>query len=585
VAELLLGPMLRHVGRTSATVWVETDRACRVEVLGREARTFCVEHHHYALVVIEDLEPGAVLPYEVALDGQRVWPPAGSRLPPSVIRTLGDHGPVRLLFGSCRFAAPHEAPWSLQATDDPSGRGTDALRAHALRMLGQPPEDWPHLVAFLGDQVYADQPSPAAKERMQQRRASDERPEHSLPPGQPAHRFGRLGRSGRLGRLGRRRPPADIRPDDLVADFEEYTWLYHESWQPEIERWLLSVVPSTMIFDDHDMVDDWNISQAWVTDIRRQPWWQEHVTGGLMSYWVYQHLGNLSPAEVRKEGILDALLDVADGTGVRREWAMRSEEFTPVPGGYRFSFARDLGPVRLVVVDARNGRVLEPGHRRMLDDDQFAFVAEQCRPAVEHLVIATSLPVFVTGALHDLQVWSEAICDGAWGRLAARAGERIRRAVDLEDWPAFSHSFDALASLLAEVGAADNPHAPATVTVLSGDFHFSYLARVDLSARARTASAVTQIVSSPIRNALVPHERLAIRFGLSHVGSLIGRALRAAARRPRTDLRWAIDQGPAFANNIGLATFDERRARVVIEHAEEDADGTPALTPVIEAEH
>ena len=55
---------------------------------------------------------------------------------------------------------------------------------------------------------------------------------------------------------------------DDVADFEEYTWLYHESWSPEVERWVLSVVPSAMIFDDHDMIDDWNTSISWV---RRHP--------------------------------------------------------------------------------------------------------------------------------------------------------------------------------------------------------------------------------------------------------------------------------------------------------------------------
>ena len=36
---------------------------------------------------------------------------------------------------------------------------------------------------------------------------------------------------------------------------------------------------------------------------------------------------------------------------------------------------RDLGPVRLVVVDSRNGRVLTPGERQMVDDDEWAFEA------------------------------------------------------------------------------------------------------------------------------------------------------------------------------------------------------------------
>ena len=160
MTQLVAGPMLRHVSATSATVWVETDAPCSVEVLGTSTRTFTVHDHHYALVVIEGLAPGTVAPYEVALDGVRGWPEAGSDLPPSCIRTLGGPEPLSLVFGSCRTAAPHEPPWNLELDKDERGRGVDALYAHTLRMIGQEPSAWPHLAVFLGDQVYADDASP-----------------------------------------------------------------------------------------------------------------------------------------------------------------------------------------------------------------------------------------------------------------------------------------------------------------------------------------------------------------------------------------------------------------------------------------
>ena len=54
--DLVVGPLLRHVDPVSATVWVETDRACTVRVTaggaGGEARTFGVHGHHYALVEV-----------------------------------------------------------------------------------------------------------------------------------------------------------------------------------------------------------------------------------------------------------------------------------------------------------------------------------------------------------------------------------------------------------------------------------------------------------------------------------------------------------------------------------------------------
>ena len=72
MAELVLGPLLRHVGEDEATVWVETDAACEVEVLGARERTFAVAGHHYALVHCAGLEPASTIPYAVRLDGEQV---------------------------------------------------------------------------------------------------------------------------------------------------------------------------------------------------------------------------------------------------------------------------------------------------------------------------------------------------------------------------------------------------------------------------------------------------------------------------------------------------------------------------------
>ncbi len=72
--EVIVGPILRYADETQATVWVETDEACEVDVLGFTEPTFCVEGHHFALVCIHDLEPGSENAYEVKLDGEVAWP-------------------------------------------------------------------------------------------------------------------------------------------------------------------------------------------------------------------------------------------------------------------------------------------------------------------------------------------------------------------------------------------------------------------------------------------------------------------------------------------------------------------------------
>ncbi len=91
---LVLGPLLRYVDETSATIWVEADQdaTVRVRAFGRSwaSRTFSAHGHHYALVVLDGLDPGASSDYEVEIDDATVWPepePRFGGLPPSRIRT------------------------------------------------------------------------------------------------------------------------------------------------------------------------------------------------------------------------------------------------------------------------------------------------------------------------------------------------------------------------------------------------------------------------------------------------------------------------------------------------------------------
>ena len=544
MAELLLGPVLRYVDDDEATVWVEADAPCTVEVLGCRDRTFHVAGHHYALVHVTGLARGAITPYEVALDGERRWPLADAAFPPSVIRTTGGGTPARIVFGSCRVTVPHDPPYSLRKDEDDRGREVDALRTLALRLLDQPAERLPTLLLLLGDQVYADEVPPAVRDL-----------------------------------IAARRDPAEP-PGTEVADFEEYTALYREAWGDPVVRWLLSTVPSGMIFDDHDVHDDWNISEAWVADMRRLPWWEERIAGAFASYWIHQHLGNLQPEHLHDDGVLDAVRAAEDGAVPLREFALRADRETE---GSRWSFCRDHGGVRVLVVDSRAGRVLRDGRRCMVDDDEWEWICERLVGGPDHLLVATSLPLLLGHGMHFLEAWSEAVCAGAWGHGAARLGERLRRAVDLEHWAAFGESFERLTTRLREVGAGRHGPAPASIVVLSGDVHHAYLSEMAFRREAEVRSAVWQAVCSPLRNPLDAREQRAIRLGGSKAGHAAGRALARAAGVPDPDLRWRMVEGPVFDNQIATLDFDGRHAGLTVERTRPgDGEGDSATPPRLE---
>ena len=526
LAGLVLGPLLRHADHSSATVWVETDRPCRVAVSTEGGRwtapTFAVHGHHYALVECTGLAPGTEAPYVVDLDGQEVWPPEtygeDLELPAPVLATLSTERPPRLLFGSCRTSVGHDASGNRT-------HGVDALRAYALALAGVTHSDGPllrpDLVLFLGDQVYADETSEKMQSFIAARRDIDEAPGTEL------------------------------------ADYEEYAHLYQLAWSDPANRWLLSTLSTAMIFDDHDIRDDWNTSWHWRRTMEATEWWHGRIVAGLASYWVYQHIGNLSPAERAEDEIWRRVTahegdEELDLTGPLDAFADRVDQR---PETYRWSYSRDLGSVRLVVVDSRAARVLRQDERSMLDDLETEWLDAHMWGDCDHLLVGTSLPFLLPEGLHHLEGFSEALAGGAWGRRAVRLGETVRQTVDLEHWGAFQTSFQAVARMAAEVATGHRGRPPRTVTFLSGDVHHSYVSQVrDVPA----GGTILQAVCSPIRNPLPRMMRLATAALAYGIATPMGRAASRSAAVPDPPFRWDTVRGPWFDNNIATLEVTEQ---------------------------
>ncbi|MDV8148856.1 alkaline phosphatase D family protein [Arthrobacter sp. B10-11] len=508
-SSLVLGPMIRYVDETSASIWVETrsDSPVTVRAGNRswEARTFAVHGHHYALVEAEGLEPGTVLPYTVEINGTQCWPEPASEFPPPVIATLKPGKPLRLAYGSCRTSVPHDESGN-------RSHGVDSLRAYALAMASSDDLRWPDLVAFLGDQVYADLTSEQMQDFIRARRDIE------APPGEE------------------------------LKDYEEYAHLYFLAWSDPANRWLLSTLPSAMIFDDHDIRDDWNTSLSWKREMEATTWWHGRIVAGLASYWVYQHLGNLSPQERAADPVWKRIAGHTGGDEIDLSAELDSfaDRADRDPESYRWSYCRDFGDTRLIVVDSRAARDLAPDRRALVDKAEMAWLDGRMRGGFRHLLVATSLPFLLPMGLHYVESWNEAISQGAWGKTAARAGEKLRQAVDLEHWGAFQNSFREVAVMATEVADGKRGPAPDTIAFLSGDVHYSYVSEVERSSGSR----IIQAVCSPIRNPLPRLMRsfaAIMSYGLATpVGALVARS----AKVPDPPFRWSGVKGPWFDNNL-----------------------------------
>jgi phosphodiesterase/alkaline phosphatase D-like protein len=530
---LLIGPLLRHVDTRSATVWVETDAPCTVDVAGCSAHTFTVAGHHYALVVITGLEPGTSTPYEVALDGEKVWPPKDSTMPPSRIRTYPEGGDPSFLmvFGSCRMAE----------TDNPKERkrvGTDALAAYATRMLGQEEIDWPDSLMLLGDQVYADETTEGTREWIAQRRSLKQK------------------------------------PGVEVADFEEYTRLYHEAWSTPLTRWLMSTVPTSMIFDDHDVRDDWNTSQSWRDEMETTSWWPTRERGALATYWIYQHIGNLAPDDLDDDEIYAKVLAIGrdgDAADLLRDFADRARQEVNGRKGTRWSYRRDFGNVRLLVIDTRSGRILSGGARSMVSDAEFEWIEEHATGEFDHLLIGSSLPWLMPHAISHLQSINEVACrrPGWRGRFA----EKLRQLADLEHWPSFRASSDRLTRLILRIAQTET----ATVSVLSGDVHHVYAAKAKFPVPVK--ASVFQLVCSPVHNRVPGAMRPLFRMAWWRPLAAVVRwwMFRSPHIEPMP-VEWEKVTGPYFGNAVATLRTTGRDAEMVVELAEGGAN--PRLVPM-----
>jgi hypothetical protein len=286
-----------------------------------------------------------------------------------------------------------------------------------------------------------------------------------------------------------------------------------------------------------------------------------------MSYWLYQHIGNLSPRDLDEHYLWQKVrrcrTPEEDAGPALREFAFRADREVE---GTRWSYCRDIARTRIIVMDSRAGRVLTPGARSMVDDEEWSWITEHANGDFNHLILATTLPVLLPPALHYIEAWDEAVAEGAWGEgFWARMGEKLRQGLDLEHWAAFEKSFRRVVELVREVATGERGDPPGSVLILSGDIHNAYLAEMALPKDAGAKSPIWQAVCSPIRNPLGTHERVMMKAVASKPVLAIARFIAHRAGVKDVAARWRLVTGQTFDNQVSTIDWEGKEAHLKLE--------------------
>ncbi len=505
---LVAGPLVRAIYPDRVAIWTEWNSPCDVFVTAEAAgtdRLCAVSIHtvmaggrHYALAVLSGLEAATWYDYQVTTSAQTPAALSADAAPLlQCFRTLDppDAGrALRLAYGSCRKLV----------SDKP-----DALNALGPWLLSRQAERetaWPHLLLLIGDQIYADDP----------------------PPSQ-------------------------------AQTFEDFARLYVSAWADKAgARQVFATIPTWMIFDDHEITNNWNITPAWQAQALHKGF-EPTLVDGLVAYWLYQGWGNICPpsspdhellalmqqAVQSGEDVLDALR-TRIGKSIQRQQTLQWDYTIPTTPPI---FVADVRADRSLAPDPTSALETMP---RIMSTTQMDRLRSWLHTYQEtNAILVSSVPALLPPAIGLAEYLMgvrplQTTPLRRLGRVLAARQQRFSANMGFEHWSVFHATWHELVALFAE-----RRH---DLLILSGDVHFSYAvqARLKLGSHHPT---LYQLVASPFYNALGKHE-LRLVLAQSWVRRIFyGRLFMRVLPLKRRKESVAAPAGMLLQNALALVTF------------------------------
>jgi hypothetical protein len=486
MSQIRIGPLVRATTATCVTIWVEFTQPCTIQLsviptqspqaepISLSVRTTTVGGRHYAAPQLNDLQPATWYTYHIhtttpdnstrqeadtpLLQCFRTLDPSST----SQTSSPAPRTPLRLVYGSCR---------------KPGQPSTDALSAFApwlLHHFEQRETTWPHLLLLIGDQIYADQPTQPFLQQY------------------PHLRHG-------------------------ATQFADFALFYEYAWtRDDAVRQVLATIPSYMIFDDHEIINDWNIAPQWRAELIKRGLGQKLIDG-LVAYWIYQGWGNLIHQQNSNHLLLN-IMQQAQASGSDALEPLRDAIKQDMYGTTELTWHYEIPttpPIFVANVRANRTTVFNNNPHaiyapaRIMDQQQMSELQTWMRkhdnaPSLLISSVPALLPPFIGLAeyLLGIRLWPHGPAPLRWlGQQLARLQLVVAVKTSFDHWPVFSATWQELLHLL-DTRQHD-------ILLLSGDVHFSYAARAQRTF-SQAQAHLYQFVSTPIQNSLTHRDYLLI---------------------------------------------------------------------------
>lgn len=272
----------------------------------------------------------------------------------------------------------------------------------------------------------------------------------------------------------------DLSPLSLSAPHQERYTLEADAIDgfrqqlPAVRR-VMAHLPTYMIFDDHDVTDDWNLSAAWERSAYGHAFSRQIIGNALIGYLVCQGAGN-APERIRHHlgEYLDAWLE-------RRRNEDHQTLITELIAFERWDYLIPVEP-GVLVLDTRTRRwraernLASPSG--LMDWEALTELQQQLlgRKAV---IIVSPAPVFGVKLIEAIQ------------KLFTTFGQPLM--VDAENWMAHPGSANVMLNIFRHT------RTPEHFVILSGDVHYSFVYDIEIRFR-KGGPKIWQITSSGLKN-------------------------------------------------------------------------------------